>query len=343
MTVVGHLQTDRTGRAGRPPRNLRLLAAAAAGAGLVVGLGAIAVAATSSEDPGPTVAAPANPVGGELAVASAGLQVTVPATYDVMGKACFVRDVPQDLPGVVTVDGRLASGCFSGTPFPGTTVSIVASDTDLATLAPLATAPTTVGDLNARTGRGELTDGEVASVLLIPDRAAVLVRNTDEAAAQAILATAEVVETDANGCATTAPDTAGLAGASVPPAGQFAVTAEPTAATVCQYRGDVASSSGLLGASEASTLAAQIAALPAGVAAPEGPEGGPGSCPQPTSRYLVTFWTADGPGTSASVHFAGCRALYLTDGSSSRQLQQDVTTTLFQAAPFVGSWQQPQP
>lgn len=248
------LQRVTAGQSGaRRRRGWTALAAAAA----VV---AVAVVVPSLLDdggsPGPDVATQPAPVAppGQRAVSWHGVQVFVPATWTLEDLYCHE---PQS-DTVVRPGGR--EDCL--VPYvPGLTVVEFSAGTESVPDAQ----PVEVSGHAGSRGTVPLTEeAGVRTVLVLPDlEVTVSVRSPDEAAAQAILDTAAVVDVDALGCASRLPDTS-PSPPDVPGAADRVLPGEPVRVVLCEYGDLRLERSGVLPPDEVKAFQAALDAAPVG-------------------------------------------------------------------------------
>ncbi|NUR29001.1 MAG: hypothetical protein HOV83_24700 [Catenulispora sp.] len=221
-------------------------------------------------------------------------------------------------------DGATESCAISPEPSVDVVAFGATASTDLHPAPPLL--PTVIGGHQAQTGTEQLPDGRTATALIVPDLdVSVTVKSKDAGLVAGILATAQIVDTDANGC-TSRMDSVEPAGKPVRPGAQSTmVPGKPVTAIVCHYAAPrhpgqtapagpalLASGSGIA-PDRVGELAAVLNSLKPGLATWQGLAG---SCPSAAhDGYVLRFGYASGAPVDVYLHSWNCDHMGFSNGA----------------------------
>lgn len=183
-------------------------------------------------------------------------------------------------------------------------------------------------------GTVPLTEEEgVRAVLVLPEQdVTVSVRSPDEAAAQAVLDTAAVVDVDAHGCATRLADTS-PAEPEVPGADERVLPGEPARVVLCEYGDLLLERSGLLPPDEVRALQSALDAAPAGTSpSRSGTEVSPDLCPEyDRAPMVVQAEYADGSLLQVFTRLNSCTGPDPDNGARQVVVDAEAIFPLYQA------------
>lgn len=260
----------------------------------------------------PTASAPA----GTRAWSSHGLQVDVPQAWKANQTTCGTPTA-----STVVIGGGAVPMCALNSA-PAVDVVTFAGANDLDVSPKPALHPTTVGTHSALTGTERIADGRTVTVLVVPDLdVSVTVKSKSTALVAGIIASARIVDTDANGCPSRI-TTVEPAGKPQRPGAQSTMVPDqpdkPVKAIVCHYATGVAYHPGqptptgptplvngsTIAPDQVAVLAHILNTLTPGLAAWDGL---PGYCPPPAREgYLFRFTYASGQPVDVYLHGADC-------------------------------------
>lgn len=247
--AAGLAAAARSGHARHAVTRRQLLVVSAVGVLAVGGSSALALARNSSRAPSGAAAdarmngrsqsptttpsqgtSATGPQPGTRAWSSHGLQVRVPESW----KANQVRCMTPIAPTVLIGDVPMAACGISVVP----AVDVVAfGPTTFLGLHPEPTLhPTTVSGHTAQTSTRRLPDGRTVTVLVVPDLdVSVTVESKDTSLVAGIIGSAQIVDTDANGCASQATTVEPTGEPAHPGAQTTMVPDKPVNVIVCHY------------------------------------------------------------------------------------------------------------
>jgi hypothetical protein len=276
--------------------------------------------------PGPDVATQPAPVApaGQRAVSWHGVQVFVPVTWKLEDLHC--HQAQSDT--VVRPGGR--DDCLM--PYvPGLTVVEFQAGTESVPDAQ----PVEVSGHDGSRGTVPLTEEDgVRAVLVLPDLdVTVSVRSPDEAAAEAILDTAAVVDVDALGCASRLPDTTPLP-PDVPGAADRVLPGEPARVALCEYGDLRLERSGILPPDQVRAFQAALDAAPVGSSpSRSGTEVAPDLCPEyDRAPMVVQAEYADGGRLQVFTRLNSCTGPDPDNGARQVVVDAEAIFPLYSAA-----------
>lgn len=271
-------------------------------------------------------AAPGRPgsssdLGAVLAWNYHGLQVDAPKAWAVNATHCGtpVRDT-------VMTGGTGADLCLDLAP---PRVQHVAFGAPTEFVMPSAHHAVSVSGRPGVLGSELLPNGSTREVLALPGlRAAVEVETDSPALAGSIVASARLVTSDRNGCASAAYPLSPAAAPSRPGAAQSLVPGKPDGAVLCFYGGGGLEHSTVLDPGRVAELVTLLNGLRPGLAS--GAVQSPDMCTlQQGSGYVVRLSYPTGPGLDVHLRLAGCTRLGADDGVRTGRLTQDFGETFF--------------
>ncbi|GAA2017999.1 hypothetical protein GCM10009839_12520 [Catenulispora yoronensis] len=285
-------------------------------------LGSLGSLGSTAPPQGVSTASPL-PVTGSRAWSSHGLQVRVPEKWKANQEHC--GEASED---TVLIGGGPSEACLLANPPVVNVVSFgSASNLDRSALSALpALHPATVGGKAAQSAAGRLKDGRTVVVIVVPDLdISVTVKGKDAKLVEQIAATAQLVDADANGCASRVGTVLPVGPPTRPGATTTMVPGTPIKAVVCHY-GDgflgeqkptdgptLLTNGSPIAANQIGGLTALLNALKPGLGKWSGL---PGSCP-PASHdgYVFRFSYASGPPVDVYLHTDDCDQLGFSNGA----------------------------
>ncbi|MEY9859294.1 hypothetical protein ABH935_004922 [Catenulispora sp. GAS73] len=286
----------------------------------------------TTSSPGGSATSPPSQAG-TRAWSSHGLQVRVPQDWKANQTQCGTPIAPT-----VLIGGGAVPACALNHA-PAVDVVAFGTATVLDPDPEPALHPTTVGGHAAKTGTERIPDGRTVTLLVVPDLdVSVTVKSKNAALVAGIVGSAQIVDTDANGCASQA--------TTVEPAGKPArsgaqttmVPDKPIKATVCHYAapytpGQAAfngptflTNSSAIAPDQIGKLTDTINTLTPGQARWTGL---PGSCPPAAhDGYLFHFTYASGPPLDVYLHTSDCDHIGFDNGAITGYLSQKFVDNL---------------
>ena len=277
------------------------------------GTGASATTAATSATPKAIATSVPPPRPGTRAWSSHGLQVRVPQAWKANQTDCGTP-----IANTVVIGGGAIPMCAIN-PVPAVDVVEFGTATNpgVEVQPALTLHPTTVEGHDAQTGTEQIADGRTVTVLVVPDLdVSITVKSKDAALVAEIVASAQIVDTDANGCPTRAATLEPTGAPDRPGAQSTMVPGTPTKAIVCHYStpyvpNQPAPSSPTLLTNGSTIAPDQIPALTAtlnslkpGLATWDGLAG---FCPSAThDGYLLRFTYATGQPVDVYLHTSDC-------------------------------------
>jgi hypothetical protein len=271
---------------------------------------------------GPTAPPHGQVVNGMRAWSFHGLQVRVPQRWAVNDLGCG-----EPMKATVVIDPGMIPLCKLGTP---PVVDFVRLSPASGVTLPPGHHPVTIGGQRGTLGSERLRNGMTRDVLVLPGLdASVEAETRNPALAAAVIASAQVVSADVNGCPSRVAHLHPAGSPGRPGAAGRLVPGHPAEASICHYSGNQLGHSTLVSGNRLHLLITQLNALRPGLKSSN--DMVRDMCPQLDQEgYILRFFYREGPPLDVFVHLSSCDHLGADSGARTGGFTQAFAATFFE-------------